>query len=143
MRFSIFKKKEKATPIQEAKKEPSLLEQLCGDDKALYEDLSWTMYLDPRNKGTYAEAVEKAEALEKEGKTRNVAGGYRHAGALAMYEANVDGVKRAFGKATELSERKYPRIPEVPEKAIEIVRQFYEKTLKSEKETEKKSIITR
>ena len=105
----------------------NLLEQLCGSDVALYADLSRSMYLHPRGKGTYAEAMEKAGALERERKESAVE--YRHAGALALYEGNVKGVRTAFDKNDELSGRKYPRMREVPEQAVEVVRAYYAKEL--------------
>ena len=131
MRFWGKKKEEAKEAPKEAKREPSLLELLCGDDKALYEDLSWSMYLDPTGKGTHEEAMKKAEAFEREGKKSEAAREYRHAGALALYEGSADGVKRAFDKSAELSERKFLRIREMPEKAVEIVRKYYERELKT------------
>ena len=125
------KKKPEAAPDKEAKKEPSLLEQLCGDDKLLYEDLSWSLYLDPRNKGTYEESMRKAESLEREGKTKESLRSYQNAGALAMYESNAKGVKMAFDKVAELSSRKFERIRAVPEKAVEITSKFYEQAMRA------------
>jgi hypothetical protein len=113
-------------PIQ-AEKKLNLLEQLCGNDVALYEDLSCSMYLRPNGKGTYADAIEKAEVLENERKESAAA--YRHAGALALYEGNAKGVRAAFDKHAELSGRKYLRMREVPEKAVEVVRGYYAKEL--------------
>ena len=130
MRFWGKKKEAKEAP-EEAKREASLLERLCGDDKALYEDLSWSIYLNPTGKGTHAEAMQKAEAFEREGKKSEAAREYQHAGALALYEGSIDGVKRAFDKSAELSERKFSRIREKPEKAVEITRNYYERELKT------------
>jgi hypothetical protein len=113
-------------PIQVERK-PNQLEQLCGSDAALYADLSCSMYLHPSGKGTYAEAIKKAKALESERKES--AAEYRHAGALALYEGNVKGVITAFDKNAELSGRKYPRMREVPEKAVEVARGYYAKEL--------------
>jgi hypothetical protein len=132
-RMKLWRKKKeeaRASP-KEAEREPGLLEKLCSDDKALYEDLSWSMYLDPRGKGTCAEAMKKAEAFEREQKKSEAAREYRQAGALALYEGNVDEVKRAFDKSAELSQRKLPRIREAPDKAVEIARHYYEKELKT------------
>jgi hypothetical protein len=89
------------------------------------------MYLDPSGKGTCAEAMKRAEAFEREGKKSEAAREYRHAGALALYEGNADEAKRAFDKSAELSERKFLRIREMPEKAVEIARKYYEKELKT------------
>ncbi len=106
------------------------MEVLCADDRLLYEDLSWTLYLDPRNKGTCAESMEKAVVLEREGKISEAARSYRHAGALAMYEGKPTDVKKAFDKAAELSDRKFERIRAEPEKAVEIATRFYDQTIK-------------
>jgi len=113
-------------PIQVEKK-LNLLEQLCGNDVALYADLSCSMYLHPSGLGTYTDAMEKAEVLESERKESAVE--YRHAGALALYEGNVKGVRTAFDKNAELSGRKYLRMREVPEKAVEVARGYYAKEL--------------
>jgi len=74
--------------------------------------------------------MKKAEALEGEGKRGEAAREYRHAGALALYEGNAGEVKKALDKSAELSERKFSRIREVPEKAVEIAKNYYEKELK-------------
>lgn len=133
--LNLFKKKKKevkAQPKFETEREPSLLEQLCKDDKALYDDLSWSLYLDPRGKGSYKEAIKKAEKLEKKGKIFDARIAYHHAGSLALYESNIEGIKRAFSKVAELGGRKYERLMEVPEKAIEVAQEFYKRELKSE-----------
>jgi len=124
------KKGEQAASTVDVKKEASLLELLCGEDIALYEDLSSTLYMDPRNKGTCSEAMEKAVALEREGKSMEAALSYRHAGTLAMYEGKPTDVKKAFDKAAELSNRKIERIRAVPEKAVGVAAKFYNQTIK-------------
>lgn len=125
MRF-FGKKREEVNSISSEIK-PSNLENLCGDDKRLYRDLNSSMYLKPNGHGKYSDALKKAESLEREGKKDDAARAYQHAGALALYEGNVEGVKRTFDKRAELSDRKFPRIREVPEKAVETVRKYYEK----------------
>ncbi len=70
-----------------------------------------------------------ATARRKFLKEKESAVQYRHAGALALYEGNVEGVKKALDKSAELSDRKYPKIREVPEKAVEVVRDYYAKAL--------------
>jgi len=117
----FFRRKKKVAELvpEPVKNKSSLLEQLCGEDRALYEDMSGSMYLDPRGQGTYEEAMKIAEKTEKEGNIDKAKRSYRHAGALALYEKNVEGVKIAFSKVG------YKRIPEVPEKAIEIAHKHY------------------
>jgi hypothetical protein len=131
----LWNRKKKDVKISQTtvmERQPTTLERLCSDDSRLYEDLSHSMYLHPRSHGTFAYAMEKAIALEKEGKINDAARAYLHAGALALYEGDVGGVKRTFDKSAELSGRKFPRIREVPEKAVDIVRQYYEIELKPE-----------
>lgn len=126
MRF-LGKKKDETKPIStdNLEKEPNYLEQLCGNDKLLYQDLSGSMYLKPKGLGTYSDGIKKAKELEIEEKRNDAARAYQHAGCLALYEGNVEGVKKAFDKRAELSEKKFPRIRAVPEKAVEIVRQYF------------------
>lgn len=133
MRF-WSKKKSEITPT--SIKEPNLLKQLCGDDTSLYEDLSNCLYLHPVGKLTYEDAMKRAATLEQDGKIEDALRSYWHdAGASALYEGNLEGVKKAFGKHRELLGRS-SRIGEVPEKAVEITRKFYNQTLKPE-ETKK------
>jgi len=108
------------TVREPVKGKPSLLRQLCGEDIALYEEMARLMYLDPRDKGTYEEAMKKAEEAEKKGNNREAKRNYRHAGALALYEKNPEGVVLALSKLGE-----YDRIMEVPEKAIEKAHEHY------------------
>lgn len=123
-------KKKKVKPLSEkSEKEPNALEQLCGDDKLLYQELSTSLYLKPKGQGTYLDGMEKAEALERERKKDDSARAYHHAGRLALYEGNVEGVRKAFDKLAELSGSTFPRIREVPEKAVIIAREFYAKEL--------------
>lgn len=124
-RFRRKKKTEVSGKIIElvrepVKGEPSLLRRLCGEDVSLYENMSRLMYLDPRDKGTYEEAMKKAEEAEKKGNNREAKRNYRHAGALALYEKNPGGVVLALSKLEE-----YDRIMEVPEKAIEKAHEHY------------------
>ena len=126
MRF-LGKKEEVKPVLLEKSEEPSTLEHLCGDDKLLYQELAWSLYLHPKGQGTYLDGMEKAEGLEREGKKDDSARAYHHAGRLALYEGNVEGARKAFDKLAELSENKFPRIREVPEKAVTIAREFYAK----------------
>ena len=139
MRLSFRKKKSevKENKIKnKGKKEPTPLERLCGEDKALYEDLSWSMFLDPRDKGTYVEAIKEAERLESEGKTTLARIKYQVAASLALYEGNIEGVRIAYTKLSSLSARKYDAILANPEKAIKIAQKYYQTELKPLKEKE-------
>ena len=120
--FDRFKKKEVAPVV---KKEPSLLERLCGSDKELYEELSVTIYLRPESIGTYHQKMEVAKGCEKAGALERAVAEYRNAGSLALYEGNATGVKKAFDKVAELSNRKFERLRADPDKAVEITKQYY------------------
>jgi hypothetical protein len=128
----IFWRKKKSEITPALTEDQNILEQICGDDTALYGNLSDCLYLHPVGKLTYEDAMKKAETLEKDGKIQDACRSYWHdAGASALYEGNVEGVKKAFGKHRELSGRS-SRITEVPEKAVEKAREFYDRTLKPE-----------
>jgi hypothetical protein len=128
--LSRFRKKKEEIKTEVKPEERSLLEQLCGKDMALYEDLARSMYLDPRGKGTYEEAMASAEEVERGGNKLRARAKYICAGGLALYEANVNGVKKAFSKVAELGGWRYERLREVPEKAIQIVQEYYKRELK-------------
>lgn len=129
-----FRRKTVVEPLtRSVKKEPSELKQICIEygEEDLYEDLSHSVYLNPRGRGTYEEAMKKAEKeVETRGNTLKTKANFQHAGALAMYEGNVAGVKEAFDIAAESPGRKYERIRENPEKAVEIVQEYYRRVLK-------------
>ncbi len=117
-------------------KEPSLLKQVCdelySDDTALHGNLYCSLLSDPRReKSTYEETMKKAKTAEEAKNTPIAKAGYQIAGALAMYEKNVAGVKMAFDKVAELAESlggmKYERIREVPERAVEVAQEVYKR----------------
>jgi hypothetical protein len=108
------------------------LEDLCGEDKEVYEALKETMYLDPRRvKMTIDDAERKAKDFEKEKNFHKARIYYDIAGGLAIYEGNVAKVKQFFSKSAKLSpDYPYPII-NVPEKAVAKAKEFYEKHLKT------------
>ena len=128
MRFR--KKKESKVKEKKEERKPTLLKRLCGEDKALYEDLSWSMFLDPRDKGTYTETIKEAEKLESEGNFMLARIKYQVAASLALYEGNIEGVRIAYTKLSSLSARKYDAILANPEKAIKIAQKYYQTELK-------------
>lgn len=114
-------------------KEITELEEICGNDKKTYEALSETMFLDPRKivDISLEEAVKKAEDFKKSKDMVRAKVWYEIAGGLAIYEDNVAKVKLYFGKCQELS--KSYKILEIPERAVEKAREYYQKHLKEEK----------
>lgn len=120
------KKKEKTEPL----KIKTELEQLCGEDKEVYEALVDTMFLDPRKVRTsMEEAAKKAKDFEKSGDALEASEWYHTAGGLAIYQGNIVKVKQFLEKCEELSSRKYP-ILKNPEKAIAKAQEYYQKYLK-------------
>jgi hypothetical protein len=121
--------------MEKATEKPKLtdLQEVCGDDKQVYEALFETMYLDPRKiRMTIDQAVEKAKEFEKEKNAHRARVYYDIAGGLAIYEGNVTKVKQLFSKSAKLNpDYPYP-ILTVPEKAVDKAREFYEKHLKEE-----------
>jgi len=132
----IRKKKEEAkvaTP-QEIKK--TELEEICGDDKEVYEALKNTMYLDPRwVKKSIEEVISEAEKFEKSKKSGDLTTAkmwYEIAGGLAIWKGDVEKVKQCFGKCQELSPNEKYKILEIPERAVAKAREYYQKYLKEE-----------
>jgi hypothetical protein len=113
------------------KKKTTLLEDLCGEEKDVYEALKETMYLDPRKiRMTIDEAERKAKEFEKERNFHKARIYYDIAGGLAIYEGNAAKVKQFFSKSAKLNpDYPYPII-NIPEKAIAKAKEFYEKHLK-------------
>jgi len=107
------------------------LEEICGEDKEVYEALKETMYLDPRKiKMTIDEVEKKAKEFEKEKDLHKARIHYDIAGGLAIYEGNATKVKHFFTKSAKLNpDYPYPII-NMPEKAVEKAKEFYAKHLK-------------
>jgi hypothetical protein len=109
------------------------LEKICADDKESYEALRESMFLDPRKLDvTMKDSVEKAKSFEKQGKKVEARVWYEVAGGLAIYEGNVEKVKKYFGKCKELSPNSTYPILEIPEKAVSKAQEYYRKYLKEE-----------
>ncbi|MGQ9565122.1 MAG: hypothetical protein ACUVT5_01055 [Candidatus Bathyarchaeales archaeon] len=113
------------------KKKTTLLEDLCGEEKDVYEALKETMYLDPRKiRMTIDDAERKAKEFEKERNFHKARIYYDIAGGLAIYEGNAAKVKLFFSKSAKLNpDYPYPII-NMPERAIAKAKEFYEKHLK-------------
>jgi len=108
----------------------SELEEVCKNDKGVYEALFDTMFLDPRKTGvSMEEAADKAKTFEKNKDLLNARVWYEIAGAMAIYEGNVKKVKEYFGKCEKLSSNKKYKILEDPEKAVAKAQEFYKKYL--------------
>lgn len=125
-RFRRKKKKEG----KEKPRQLTELEQLCGDDKEVYEALLNTMYLNPKKIGvTTKEATENAKKAERDKDLVKANLWYRIAGGLALYEGNVKKVVEYFGEYQKISGVLHP-ILKNPEKAVAIAQEYYKRFLK-------------
>ncbi len=131
MRLKFWEKKEEK--IEEKPKEEvkiTELEEVCGEDKEIYEALYQTMFLDPRKIGiSIQEAYKNAKRYEESGDLTRAALWYRIAGGLAIYQENIKKVKEYFRKCEELLGISFP-ILKNPEKAVSKAKEYYQKYLK-------------
>ena len=129
--FDWFRRRRKAPEAEKSsekegveKAEPDL-KAICSDDPEAYKALFDTMFLTPDRIGKSSDdAAGEAEKREEEGDIVGAAANYRIAGGLAIYEGDVEKVKRYFGKYAELTGRKV-KILEIPERAVEKAREYY------------------
>jgi len=113
--------------------EATNLEKICADDKESYEALRESMFLDPRKLDVpMKDSVEKAKSFEKQGKKVEARIWYEVAGGLAIYEGDVEQVKKYFSKCKELSPNSAYPILKIPEKAVSKAQEYYGKYLKEE-----------
>jgi hypothetical protein len=127
----IRKKKKEGRKVATGEVKKIELEEICGDDKEVYEALVDTMFLDPRKVGTsMEEAAKKAKDFEKSGDLIRARMNYHTAGGLAIYEGNVKKVVEYFSQCQKISPNiSYP-ILKNPEKAVAKAQEFYKKYLK-------------
>jgi len=134
----IFRKKEKKAAVEQPAPK-TLLEELCGDDRKLYEVLSKTTLLNPEM--TAREGIntyfEKAQEYEKAGDHVRARVAYQTAGEISLYEGKLTQAQKFFNKALEVD----PKSPyksvfefyahkENAEKALKVAREFYARTAK-------------
>lgn len=143
----IFRRKEKAkkAATKQIPEQKTLLEDMCGKDKELYEALSRSILLNPETaaKEGVNSYVDKAEEFEKAGNHVKARIAYQAAGEISLYEGKLSQVQKFFKKAAEVD----PKSPfkkmfdfyskkENAERAMGIAREFYAKAgkLKEKKE---------
>jgi len=145
--FGIFRKKEKEEKKGAAAAQPAqktLLEELCGDDRELYEVLSRTILLNPEitAKEGINSFVEKAQEYEKTGDYIRARIAYQVAGEISLYEGKLAQIQKFFKRAAEVDpdyvNRKlfeYYSKKENAERALAVAQQFFTKAGKrAEKE---------
>ena len=109
----------------EAERAEPDLKEICKDDPEAYEALYDTMLLSPELAGKSSDdAASEAEKQEEKGDIIGAAAKYRIAGGLAIYEGDIEKVKRYFSKYAELTGRSM-KILEIPERAVEKAREYY------------------
>jgi len=146
----LFKreKKEEKEVKEKAVKEKSLLEELCGEDKELYDTLKW-VNLDPRGKNA-RDYEERARKFIKEGNLINARIEYWTAGSLYLYDGNAKAAMKCFSKCSELHSKifgenskhpafEYLKTEEGVMKAIPVLRAYMEKAFRKEEKAKEKS----
>ena len=139
--FDGFKKKKEEQAAQKAAEKEeeeisNLLRNVCGDDTALYQDMSSTMDSSPPVSGSYSKSMENGQLVEARIKERAGApdvealkslarGHYHEAVDWALYKGTAKELKDALTKLEGMSGTKYPRMMEVPENAIEKTGECY------------------
>jgi len=129
--FDWFRRRRKAPEAEKPsekegveKAEPDL-KAICSDDPEAYKALFDTMFLTPERIGKSSEeAAEEAKKCEEKEDIVGAAANYRIAGGLAIYEGDVEKVKRYFGRYAELTGRSM-KILEIPERAVEKAKEYY------------------
>jgi len=138
--FGILRKKEKEEKKEAAVAQPAqktLLEELCGGDKELYEVLSRTILLNPDI--TVKEGIDsyvgKAQEYEKTGDYMGARIAYQVAGEISLYEGKLAQIQKFFKKAAEADPNyvnrkffEYYGKKENAERALTVAQEFYNKT---------------
>lgn len=136
--LGIFRKKEKKATAQKLGPK-TLLEELCGDDRKLYEALSRTTLLNPEMTAREGinSYIEKAQEYEKAGDHMRARVTYQTAGEISLYEGKLAQAQKFFKKASEVDpESPYKGVfefyanKENAEKALKVAKEFYAQTVK-------------
>jgi hypothetical protein len=121
------KKKEKKENLEAKKTTP--LEQLCGDDKEIYDALLPVMFLNPKKiEASMKQAADNAKRYEKEKDMAGARMWYQIAGGLAIYEGNVRKVTEYFESLQRVTGQRF-LILRNPEKAVAKAQEYYQKYL--------------
>ena len=139
--LGIFRKKKKEE--KEAATQPTqktLLEELCGGDRELYQVLSRTILLNPEMtvKDGINSYVEKAQQHEETGDNVEARVAYQLAGEISLYEGKLTQAQKFFKKAAEVDPNyvnrkvfEYYSKKENAERALAVAKEYYRKTGKS------------
>ena len=131
------KEREEKAKMKELMKKlrKSKLEEICGEDKELYEVLSNTLLLNPsqlKNEGIES-LLEKAKNYERSNEEGRARIAYHAAGGLALYLGDLGLVRECFKKCEEKSSSKMREIykffsnEENAKRALKIAQEYYKK----------------
>ena len=136
--MKIFKKSIKEKKEEQLIQKKTDLEEICGDDREIYEALKDTIFLDPKKVGiTMEEAEQRAKESEEAGDSIKTRINYQIALGLAIWEGNVKEVIKFAKELRKFSGAEHP-ILKNPEKAVEKAQQYYRKYQKPEEKKEEK-----
>jgi hypothetical protein len=121
------RKKEEKVETLPAQEKPTLLQEICGQEKEVYEFLRNFLFLNPEMMKTNSdELIERARKEEEAGEKDKAMVSWRIAGGLALYEGNLEKVKLCFSQYERLSGKDL-KISEIAEKVLERAREYYQK----------------
>lgn len=135
--FLRRKKKEVKIIEEEKPKIKTPLEELCSDNKKLYEAVSATVLLNPDLvvKEGIDSYREKAETYVKNNDPTKARVAYQMAGEIAIYEGKLELVQAFFKKVIELdpgythrNSFEFYANDENARKALEVAQEFYKKS---------------
>ncbi|SRR6266540_74646 len=132
MRLGFGKSKHK-DPSLEATPEvlvANRLRELCGGDGDLFGAISRLMFLDPKKITIPLDRVlDEAQTYETLGNKLKAEVGYRIAGGISLYRADLDGVNKYFSKAASLAGDSHPEYQVILKRsseAVAVARKYYE-----------------
>jgi len=106
------------------------LRELCGGDNDLYVAMSHLMFLDPKKIMASLESVLKeAQEHETQGDKIRAEVGYRVAGGISLYKADLDGMTKYFSMAASFAGDSHPEYQVILKRsseAVAIARKYYE-----------------
>jgi len=142
--LGIFGRRKKTEETERTQR--TLLEELCKDDKGLYEVLNRTLLLNPDQ--SMAEGIQfnidKAQEYEKNKDATKARIAYQAAGEISLYEGKVVQAQKFFKKAAEAdpgyahrSIFEFYNKKDNAERALAVAQEYYAKTKKVTAKKEK------
>lgn len=135
--LGIFGKKKKT--IEAERKQKTLLEELCKNDKELYDALNRTLLLNPDQSLTEGLQfnLDKAQEYEKNKDSTKARIAYQAAGEISLYEGKLAQTQKFFKKAAEVdpgyahrSIFEFFNKKDNAERALAVAQEYYAKTKK-------------